>query len=119
MATSGFEWDVTPEEAFVAEYDAWVMRVEMALLKLAQYYAAQMEAYMKASAPWTDRTGNLRQSLYTAVQREIGLIVIELGYGLQYGDFLEFGSQGKWAVIAPTMDYFRPKLFADARAILQ
>jgi hypothetical protein len=117
--TSGFVWtDGSPDELIPDMFDQWVARVEQALLRLAQLYAANIESYMKQNASWEDQTGNLRQSLFAQVRHEIGLIAIELGYGVYYGDFLEYAHQGRFSIIAPTMDYFRPKLMADVKAIV-
>lgn len=117
--TSGFEWtNGSPDQLIPDMFDQWVAAVENTLLRLAQLYAAQIELYMKQNASWEDQTGNLRQSLFAEVKQEIDSISILIGYGLTYGDYLEYAHQGKYAIIAPTMDYFRPKLFADMKAIV-
>jgi len=59
-----------------------------ALYQLALSFAPKIETFMKQSAPWTDRTGNLRASLYAEVERLVNEIAIYIDYGLDYGRYL-------------------------------
>jgi hypothetical protein len=115
---SPFVWQTTPEQAFVSTYEEWVRRVELAVEALCQRYAAEIEAWMKAEAIWTDRTSNLRQSLYAEVETFATEIVLGFDYGLDYGYWLEFANQGRFAIIAPALDYFYPRFFADLQRLV-
>ncbi|HRF99413.1 MAG TPA: hypothetical protein PLZ51_29570, partial [Aggregatilineales bacterium] len=42
---------------------AYIVKAQEALVKIAQYWSAVLEAYAKENAPWTDRTSNARQAL--------------------------------------------------------
>ncbi len=106
---SGFEWiDGSPEAVFVAGYDEWAARVQQAIYRLAQRFVADIATWLKANAPWADRTGNLRQSLWADVEQRLGEIEISFDYGLYYGVFLEMKQQGRYAIIAPALDHFGP-----------
>lgn len=143
MAKTGFKWEVTPEAAFTALYDDYTKRIYQAINALAKKYAAEIEAWLKAERKWTDRTGNLRQSLYAEVESKLTEIVIAFDYGLDYGKYLEFqradvnigdiaadtdrllafylefGEQGRYAIIAPALDYFAPKFWNDVQALFR
>lgn len=114
-----FEWEFPPERAFALLYDDYVKEIRSALTRLAHAYAAEIEAYMIASATWQDRTGNLRQSLYAEVETTLTEIVVAFDYGLEYGQFLEFSNQGKYAIIAPTLDIFTVRMWNDVKRLLE
>lgn len=115
----GIVWDVDPEYAIVAIYDEWYAWALNAIETIVNFYAPQIEAWMKQEAIWTDRTGNLRQSLFAYVVRDAQVYSILIGYGMNYGDALMTLNQGEYDIIAPALDYFRPKIFADIRAVFR
>lgn len=106
--SSGFAWDIDPERAFSEGMDAWHRALDNAIFRLAQFYAPQIEAWMKSNAPWTDRTSAARQSLWAVADRDGRTVVIEMGYGVTYGKWLEYRWGGKWAIVAPTLDHWSP-----------
>jgi hypothetical protein len=106
--SNGFEWINTPEDVFIAGYDAWTGDIKEAIYQLAQRFVIDIVNWMKENAPWTDRTGNLRQSLWADVAQRLNEISISFDYGLYYGVFLEFKHQGRYAIIAPALDHFAP-----------
>jgi hypothetical protein len=114
---AGLVWEVNPEYAIVAIFDEWYAQALYAMNRILQFYAPQIEAWMKQNAAWTDRTGNLRQSLFAVMKREIDMMSIEIGYGMIYGDYVMAVGQGQYDIISNAMDYFRPKIFADVKAI--
>lgn len=66
---------------------------------------AEAEADAKRSAPWTDRTGNARNSIggYTDdsnKKKPVGVLSI----GMFYGVFLELKNNGKYRVVWPTLE---------------
>lgn len=132
--TVKFKWEVPPEKAFAELYDEYARQIYRAIQRLAKRYAPEIEAWMKANAVWTDRTGNLRQSLYADVETALTEIVLFFDYGLEYGVYLEharreFGAvsalgleleqQGQYAIIAPALDHFAPKFWADVQALFR
>lgn len=62
------------------------------------------ERYMKATAPWTDRTGNARQGLHASVQRQrLKLYALVLAHTVEYGVWLEVTHGGANRVIEPSV----------------
>lgn len=115
----GFEWITTPEEAFGALYDDYARRVYAAIFALCQRRAPEIENWLKANAPWTDRTGNARQTLWTAVTGTGSVIVVILSHGMWYGRFLELSNTGRYAIIGPGVDYWAPQLMSDIQRLLR
>jgi hypothetical protein len=114
-----FVWYETPEQAWGNMINDWATRVRMAIAGLLLSYVPRIEAWMKQNAPWTDRTGNLRQSLYAdmnAINEHLFLLYWD--YGLDYGRFLEFGHQGVWGITYAALDHFYPMIVADLQRIL-
>ncbi len=69
-----------------------------------------IEKWMKANAPWKDRTGKARATLSaTLVTNDyptplIG--VITLSHGVPYGLWLEVAHGGRYSILGPTIDYW-------------
>lgn len=117
MASAEFVWIIDPEVAFIGLFDWQLATLYEGILAIANHYAAQIEAWMKANAPWTDRTGNLRRSLHAWVDEMPGWVIIHFDYGLDYGVYLEFKNQGRYATIAPALDFFGPQIWSDIQAL--
>jgi len=66
--------------------------------------AVAVEVYMKANAPWEDRTGQARATVGTDVYDDDGEIVMELHHGVSYGQWLELIQGGRFAIIGPTLE---------------
>jgi hypothetical protein len=116
---ANFKWEVTPEKALTELYDAYTLQIYREIQRLAKKYAPEIEAYLKREASWIDRTGNLRQSMYAEVESSLTEIVLAFDYGLDYGVYLEFKHQGQYAIIAPALDHFAPKFWADVQALFR
>lgn len=115
-----FQWTVSPTQAFVPMTQAYIARIHIGLYRLAQSYAPRIEAWMKANAPWEDRTGNARQTLWSDVfdlaNRAVGVI---LAHGVDYGIFLELANAGRYAIIAPAIDHFGPLIWQDVQRMMR
>ena len=75
----------------------------------------QMVEYMKANAPWADRTGDAREGLQGAVVwQDDTHFTIMLGHGenIEYGIWLEVRWGGKYAIVTPTVHHFAPMMGA-------
>lgn len=118
MSGSGFEWVVSPIDAFMALYNGQRTAIQQAILALGYKYASDVEAWMKANAPWTDRTGNARQGLFAICDDLVQQVVITFGHYVTYGKYLEFKNQGRFAIVSPALDYFLPLIIADVQALL-
>lgn len=72
--------------------------------------------WMKANAPWEDRTGEARSGLKGNVQFNAGVgpegtaMRIFLGHGVDYGIHLELGMGGRFQIIKPGLDRLAAKL---------
>lgn len=112
-------WVDNPTTVLTRVFDEDVTLIEAQLVAIMESYAPQIESWLKAHGQWQDRTGNLRQSLFARVKEELTQVTILIGYGVEYGDYVEYGFQGRYAVIAPALDYFWPRIFADVRVVIR
>lgn len=115
-----FSWQVPPTRAFPALADAYTAAIRRGVRAIADRYAPEIEAYMKDNATWTDQTGNARANLRAEVEEIAGeMAQIVLSHGVEYGTFLELAHGGAYAILAPTVDVFGPRIWADVRAMLR
>lgn len=116
--TSGFRWDIPPTRVFPAGTTQYVAAIRHAVLMYCQYNAPQIETWMKSNAPWTDRSGNARQALNAFAEELADAIIIELGHGVDYGKWLEWKNSGRYAIIAPALDEWGPRIMDGLRRLL-
>lgn len=114
---SGITWEKRPTQAFAIGLNAYEEQIVRALKNIADYYAPQIEAWMKNDAIWTDRTGNARQSLYAETEQLIDGAFIAFDYGVDYGFWLEYANEGRYAIIAPALNHWSPKVWDSVRAL--
>ena len=77
-------------------------------MAVATALASELEAQLRAEAPWQDVTGHARRSLRVEIESVAGrVVVLYLVHGAEYGVQLELDNAGRLAVI-------RPVLFANA-----
>jgi hypothetical protein len=69
---------------------------------LAQDWAETLEADMRENAPWHDRTSHARQGLKGTASFDGDEILIRLSHSVDYGVYLEFKHDGKYAILKPT-----------------
>jgi hypothetical protein len=117
--SDGFVWAHSPDEVFPAGMDEYLAGVRAAILQIAQRRAPEIEAWMKANAPWTDRTGNARQTLSVEVRMFATQVVIWMSHGVTYGKYLELAYGGQYAVIGPALDQFAPAIWNDVEQLLR
>lgn len=101
-------------------------KVKAAVVAVALFIGAKMEASAKANAPWTDRTANARQGLFYAVDSDAGgevsrsanlggqesgsvgvakdIVALYLSHSMSYGLYLEVCNASKWGVVLKTME---------------
>lgn len=115
----GFVWDTSPEQAFGPLVSQWQAGVLLTAFQLFTRYAPQVEAWMKQNAPWTDRTGNARQSLYTVVGTTPAAVVLTLAHGVNYGIYLERAHGSRFGIIGPAVDYWAGQIFADLQGMFR
>jgi hypothetical protein len=116
---SGFRWDVPPEQAFPEMAQAYMSAIHMGVFSIIQRWAPEIENWMKQNAPWTDRTGNARQTLHTEIDDVVNTMVkLTLAHGVNYGIFLELCNAGRYAIVNPALDHFAPKIWSDVQRML-
>jgi hypothetical protein len=79
-------------------------RVLRAVFDLSTFFAAKIEAYAKANAPWTDRTGNARQGLTARAFKTATAVTIVLFGTASYQIWLEVANAGRFAIILKTLE---------------
>lgn len=133
---AGLVWSVPPTQAFGELADAYETAIRRGIWMIANKWAPQIEAWMKANAPWFPgdgwdggrvvplppgytTTGNARQALYTEVHNATASMVeIILAHGVEYGLWLEVRHQGRWAIITPALDYFAVRIWRDVARMM-
>lgn len=115
----GLKWDVTPYQAFTDLVENYAQSLFSTGRFIAYTRAAEMQSWMQSNAPWTDRTGDARASLFATVYDDGGTIIqIRIGHGVDYGVWLEIAHGGRWAIIAPTVDHFAPIIGRDIQRMV-
>lgn len=94
-------------------------RVAVALDAYGETVAAKLEAEAKKNRPWTDRTAKARQSIKGDTERMDTGIRITLEIGVEYGVYLEFANEKKYAVIYPTLKKEAPAAMNGLRRLLE
>jgi HK97 gp10 family phage protein len=92
-----------------------------AILGVARYWDGRVEAHMKHSAPWTDRTSNARNGLKAEAHKVDSMsAMILLTHGVTYGIYLEEGTRNMAArpIIRPTIEEYAPRVMATLTKIL-
>lgn len=95
---------------------------QQAVLQIAEDFCRKrIEPYMKANAPWKDRTGNARRGL-SAKAKLKGTIIknveIELSHGVWYGYRLEQWFNQRYQIIWPTARAMGPELMKECNGYL-
>ncbi|MCC6454201.1 MAG: hypothetical protein IT328_04610 [Caldilineaceae bacterium] len=126
---SGFTWTDPPSALFPAGMEVYVTKIHVGVKAIAEKWAPEIENWMRANAPWTDRTANARQSLWSDVNEVVGVMVeIIMAHGVEYGTYLEgwdprhsrwMQNAGTWAVVEPALDHFAPLIWADVVAMMR
>jgi len=74
----------------------------------------QITDWMKANAPWEDRTGDARASLEAVISNRAKVfLVLWFTYGpdIDYAVYLENMQAGRFSILSKTMDYWQYKIF--------
>ena len=95
------------------------LKTKVALGLYADTVAKQMEAHAKTNYPWIPRSGRAHQSLNSSWKWVGDVARIELSHGVDYGIYLEFCNERKYAIISPTINYISPKAIKGLGKILK
>ena len=88
--------------------DALPQKVQQAVMAYGRTAASKIEAKAKEDRPWTDRTAQARDRLHGDCIRIDTGIRIFLAHGVEYGVYLEFANEKRYAVIYPTLQQEAP-----------
>lgn len=94
-------------------------RIKSSLGLYADVVAKKMEAHAKINKPWIDRTGRAKQSLNSSWKWIGDVARVELSHGVDYGLYLEFCNEKKYAIIKPTIDKISPQAIRGLGKILK
>ena len=109
---AGIRWHLSPARLFEWLGDVRRRQVERGVMRVAERMAKEIEAHMKATARWQDRTGDARRLLQAEVIDVTGrAALILLTHGVDYGVFLEMKPQ--YQIIAPTLDLYGPRIMQE------
>lgn len=117
-----FHWQIRPEDAWPPFVQAQVDALEADLVQLAESMTEEITPFMQREARWTDRTGDARAALFSALiheaRRTVG-ILISHGSLIDYSVFLEYAHAGRFEILSTTLDQFGPKFFQGVREIVR
>lgn len=127
---AGIRWDTTPQQAWPEMADDYVQAIRAGIHGVCQKWAPRIENWMKANAPWTDRTGNARQGLYSAVEppslaQVVDTIELIMAHAVEYGVYLEgylpdgtpMLRPSDYKIIEPALDRFGPLVWRDIQRL--
>lgn len=116
-----FKWDVAPNQTLPQMTEAYTKTIFLSGRRVADARAKEAEQWMKDNAPWTDRSGDARAGLNVKVLESPGVLA-ELVFShdpdLPRTLWLEIANSGKYAIIAPAIDYWGPILMRDIQRII-
>lgn len=104
-----------PKTVLVRLTDRYTAQLVALAILVFQRRAPEIETWMKVNAPWTDRTGNARQRLFTRVVASPEEVMLVMAHGVEYGIYLETGNLGAYAIVGPAVRAFAPIVMADLR----
>ncbi len=81
-----------------------------------QDLAAEIQDYAQSNAPWTDQTGDARAGLTTEVESGGGEVILSLFHTVEYGQWLETIQSGRFAIIMPTLEEYKDRIFSAVSA---
>lgn len=95
------------------------LKTMFAVEKYGQAAAAKLEATAKQDAPWTDRTGNARQTMAGVCDWAGDALRIGLAGNMDYSPYLEYCNEGKNAVLYPTINKMQTEILEGMRGIVK
>ena len=79
-------------------------KFDAAVRLLCENGSQKMEQYAKENRPWTDRTGSARQRLKGSWEKTKDGYVVKIAHGVNYGVWLEFAHERRFAILLPTIE---------------
>ena len=94
-------------------------RVQKSCYAYAETVAKDVERSAKQNRPWHDRTAHARQRMQGYAEQEPGKVRVCLQHGVDYGVYLEYGFEKRYAIIQPTLRKKGPDFINGARRLLR
>jgi type II secretory pathway component PulM len=119
MIRARFGWDpgASPSDLAAGARD-YRDRLLTAILDLARFFAAKVEAWARRNARWTDRTGNARSGLTArALPIATGAVIVLFGT-VGYQVFLELANAGRFAIILKALEAHHADVMAALRRLV-
>src|SRR5690606_4457370 len=116
--SAGIVWQSSPAQ-MAARVEAYGKRLLQAVYALASEWASRLAGEMKATAPWTDRTGAARSGLFGRVFRIATGAVLVLGHSVHYGIYLERRWGGRYATVSPTIQRNLAAIMASLQRLVR
>lgn len=116
-----FQWVVPPNQAFPELMKAYTNTIFQSGRRVAAQRAKDATEWMKAEASWEDQTGRARAGLHVDVEESpnvLAELIFSHDESLDYTVWLEIANAGRFAIIAPAIDYWGPKLMMDVQRIV-
>lgn len=104
----GMEFRITWDDRIIKDggFEKYNSRVRQMLPLYMNNTRRQMDAFMKANAPWDDRTGEARRTLHSRIFQQMDEFTIIAGHGVWYGYWLEKKWSGKYGILQKTLNTF-------------
>lgn len=104
----GMEFRITWDDRIIKEggFEKYTGRVRRMLPLYMKNTQRQMDAFMRANAPWDDRTGDARRTLHSRIFQQQDEFTIIAGHGVWYGYWLEKKWGGKYGILQKTLNTF-------------
>lgn len=97
-------------------------RVDKKTMAAAKVYGrsalTKMENYAKDNAPWTDRTGNSRQTINTDMVESGRYLSLYLKGNTPHFPFLELAHEKKYAILWPTVQKFQKEVLEGWQKVM-
>lgn len=101
----------TGDRQVIANIGLYGRTARQAVVQVAQYWGPVLEAEVKRQGKWTDRTGNMRQSVYYTIDElSNDIVVLYISYGVYYSIFVETMAAGKFATLWPVIEEHLPEI---------
>ena len=115
VAMSSITW----KENITSNLSTMAERVGAAVLMKANTLSPKIAAWMKENHPWTNRTGFAQMMLDTSVEQMGGDTIRIWMYNNKpyYGPYLESRWGGRYSVLRPAIQYWRPKLLSEMEGL--
>lgn len=94
-------------------------QIDSKLQAVLEFYAPEVENWMKTNAPWTDQTGNARNGLAARAYQDRDGQGIILYHQVPYGIWLEVRFNGEYAIIGPALEYWGPIVMSGCKDMLE